>query len=305
MDTSIAYIKRQELEDAKWNSCITAAGNGLIYAYTFYLDTMSKHWDALVLGDYEAVMPLTWNEKWGIKYLYQPFFAASLGVFGNSISAELVKRFLQTIPDKFRYWDIYLNRTNAFPLKEYYLYQRRNYVLDLSGTYDQIFNGYVKSHQRNVKRAIQLGNVVETNIDVREVIELAKHQSKNFSPIRDSDYANFLRLYTLLSDQGQAITYGVFDTQKNIVASSVFFFSHGRAYYILVGNHPDGRTSGASHLLIDSFIKEHAAKNLLLDFEGSDIRNLAWFYGGFGAKEEIYAGLKYNRLPALLKLFKQ
>ena len=48
--------------------------NGLIYAYSFYLDTMAKHWDAFILNDYEAVMPLTWNKKYGITYYYtSPF----------------------------------------------------------------------------------------------------------------------------------------------------------------------------------------------------------------------------------------
>ncbi len=57
--------------------------------------------------------------------------------------------------------------------------------------------------------------------------------------------------------------------------------------------------------MIDHFIKEHAGENLILDFEGSDIKNLAWFYSSFGATEEKYAGIKMNRLPYPFKLFKQ
>jgi hypothetical protein len=72
-----------------------------------------------------------------------------------------------------------------------------------------------------------------------------------------------------------------------------------------VGNHPNGKTIGASHALIDAFIKDHAGQNLLLDFEGSDIRNLAFFYSSFGAGEEKYTGIKMNRLPRLLQLFKK
>ena len=89
------------------------------------------------------------------------------------------------------------------------------------------------------------------------------------------------------------------------MSSCGWFFSHGRAYYILVGNHPDGRTSGASHLMIDHFIKEHAGKQLLLDFEGSSIKSLAWFYRSFGASEEKYPGIKLNKLPSIVKLFKK
>ena len=61
----IKYLQYKEIDKAKWDVCITNAPNGLIYGYSFYLDCMARRWDALVLGDYEAVMPLTWNKKYG------------------------------------------------------------------------------------------------------------------------------------------------------------------------------------------------------------------------------------------------
>ena len=114
---NIKYVTYQYIDKKKWDACITAAGNGLVYAQSVYLDAMAEHWDALVMDEYEAVMPLTWNKKYGIAYLYQPFFTACLGVFGNNISAEVVNNFLQQIPAKFRYWDIYLNQGNFFSLQ--------------------------------------------------------------------------------------------------------------------------------------------------------------------------------------------
>jgi len=57
--------------------------------------------------------------------------------------------------------------------------------------------------------------------------------------------------------------------------------------------------------LIDAFIKDNADKPLILDFEGSDIRNLAFFYSGFGAKDEQYPFLKINKLPFYLKWLKK
>ncbi len=41
-------------------------------------------WDALVLDDYQAVMPLTWRSKFGIRYLYQPAFTQQTGIFSAS-----------------------------------------------------------------------------------------------------------------------------------------------------------------------------------------------------------------------------
>src|SRR5687767_14846783 len=60
---NLQYLHRKQIDTRKWDQCITNAANGLIYARSFYLDTMASNWDALVLGDYEAVMPLTWRKK--------------------------------------------------------------------------------------------------------------------------------------------------------------------------------------------------------------------------------------------------
>ena len=302
---AIRYITYQQIDKIKWDACIHNASNGLIYAYSFYLDTIAKHWDAIVLNDYEAVMPLTWNKKYGIAYLYQPFFTASLGVFGNMFNAALVNDFLKTIPAKFMYWDIYLNAANSFPLNDFVLYERVNYVLPLNNLYENLFANFRDNTKRNIKKAAQLNCVVKKDILIDDVIALAKNQSKNFSPVTTGDFNNIKNIYQQLQQQKKVITYGSFLPNGELVASGAFFFSHGRAYYILVGNHPNGKTIGASHSLINAFIKDYAGQNILLDFEGSDIRNLAFFYSSFGAAEEKYVGLKYNGLPKLVKYFKK
>ena len=302
---NISYLPQANIDKSKWDRCIDTAENGLIYGYSFYLDALSENWDALIVNDYETVMPLTWKKKYTIYYLYQPFFTASLGIFGNDITAEIVKSFLENIPAKFKYWDFYLNRNNWFSIPGFPMYERSNYILPLSENYEILRSKYATSHIRNIKRSIQYGNVVKKNIPVRDVIQLSKEQSKNFSTIEERNYSDFTNLFEFLKEKNQASTYGVYSPQNKLVASCVYFFSHNRAYYILVGNHPDGKTSGASHLMIDAFIREHAGENLVLDFEGSNIPSLAFFYKSFGSLLEKYPGIKMNRLFVIAKLFKQ
>src|SRR5277367_495617 len=56
----IKYLVRSEIDTEKWDRCILNASNGLIYARSFYLDSMAENWSALVEGDFQNVMPLTW-----------------------------------------------------------------------------------------------------------------------------------------------------------------------------------------------------------------------------------------------------
>lgn len=307
----IRYLKYEQINKTKWDACIGKADNGLIYAYSFYLDAMAKHWDALVLSavsgedDYEAVMPLTWNKKYRIHYLYQPPFTACLGVFGRSLTAETVNAFLQAIPATFKYWDIYFNPGNLFRLHDFSLYQRMNYVLHLGKPYDELYNTYRDNIKRNIKKSEQYGLTIHTDIPVAAVIKLAKEQAGTFGAAADDDFVRFEKLFHLLYKKEQATTYAVYSKEKELMASAVFFFSHNRAYYIMVGNHPNGKTLGASHALINAFIKDHAGENIVLDFEGSDIPSLAFFYSSFGAVEEKYSAVKLNRLPAMVKWLKK
>lgn len=303
--TNIQYLTHLQIDKQKWDACIEQAANGLIYGYSFYLDKMAKHWDALVLNDYEAVMPLTWNKKFGIYYLYQPFLTAQSGVFGNNINAEMINSFLRSIPSKFKYWDFCLNHSNVFPLKEFELYQRSNYILSLNKPYTELYTHYRENIQRNIKKAEQSGCTVRKDFDVEKVIELALLQMQSQGNESANNVDRFRKLYRDLHTKQMAVTYGIVSATNELLASSVFFFSHNRAYYILVGNHPDGKNIGASHALIDAFIKDHAGKKMVLDFEGSDILSLAHFYSGFGAVNEVYAGIKVNRLPFYLRWMKR
>lgn len=301
----IIYLPHSKIDKIKWDRCIENSANGSIYGWSFYLDAMSENWDGLIINDYQMVMPLTWKKKYTIYYLYQPFFTASLGIFGNNISAITVETFLKKIPEKFRYWDFYLNHDNLFSLADFPMYERSNYVLPLNENYEILMSRYATSHVRNIKRARKSGNVVKKDIAIKDVIMLAKEQAKKFSSVQEDNFLDLANLYEYLKKRNLATTYGVYSSQNQLVSSCSYFFSHTRAYYILVGNHPNGKTSGASHLLIDHFIKEHAGENMTLDFEGSNIESLAFFYKSFGAQLEKYPGIKLNKLPAIAKLFRQ
>ncbi|MEO7393463.1 MAG: GNAT family N-acetyltransferase [Chitinophagaceae bacterium] len=302
---NIQYLPQSKIDKTKWDICIANADNGLVYAYSFYLDHMSKHWDALVLNDYEIIMPLTWNKKFGFHYLYQPFLTAQSGIFGKKITGEIVDNFIQAIPNSFRLIEISLNSGNIFSMPAGFSIQRSNYVLDLKKPYEELYKNYRENIQRNIKKAFQSGCTIQKDFDVEKVIILAEQQMKGYNKESRENVDRFRKLYQYLNERQMATTYGVYSIQQELLASCVFFFSHNRAYYILVGNNPDGKMIGASHALIDSFIKENAGKNMMLDFEGSDIPGLAFFYGSFGAAHEIYPALKINRLPFYLKWMKK
>ena len=299
----IRYIKRQDLDVLKWDACIDNATNGLIYAYSFYLDAMCDNWDALVMGDYEAVMPLPWRKKWGIKYVYQPFLVAQLGLFGTTLTKEKLDAFIHAVPMKFRYIDYMLNHKNVFMKNMPDIYTRKNFVIDLDKTYDNLYKNFRQNIKRNIKKSVLNDCQIIKDFNIEPTIKLVKQQG--VIKATEKDFNRFGNLFKYLESSKKAINYTVITASGEVLSSAAFLFSHDRAYYILAGNHPNSKTVGASHALINAFIKDHSDQKLKLDFEGSSISSLAFYYNSFGATEEDYAALKINRLPLLLRWLKK
>lgn len=301
----IKYLSRAELDTVKWNQCIEQSGNGLIYAKSEYLDAMARHWDALVLGNYEAVMPLTWNKKWGLDYLYQPPFTAMLGIFGNVIDASTTEKFITSIPEKFRLIEIELNPGNLITASTTGINNRINYTLNLAADYNTLRQNFRDNVKRNCKKALELGCTYQTGIPLDAILQLAEQQLIARKEADPEGLDRFRKLCTQMNSRNACTLAGVYSSKGELLASAVFFEDARRNTYILAGNHPDSKTFGASHLLIDRFIESHAGTNRLLDFEGSDHRNLAFFYSSFGATAETYPSLRINRLPWWVKWLKK
>jgi hypothetical protein len=300
----IQYLPQEKIDKKKWDCCIDNASNSLIYAASFYLDTMAKQWDALVLNDYETVMPLPCRKKWGIDYLFQPFLTPVLGVFGKNLSEKLVDDFLEAIPSRFKLRDISLNHFNSVSLKFQHRISRTNYVLALAGhSYDRLASSYSESIFRNIAKAQKTGCLLKTNIPVAEIIDVCKREWPKFTNPEKNSFENLLNNFPAFAPF--ACTYGVYHPGGKLLASCVFLTYNKRAYYWLVGNDPEAKDTGASPMLIDHFIQDHAGKDLILDFEGSDKESVAEFYRRFGAKPEPYTTIYNNRLPFPVSLLKK
>jgi hypothetical protein len=300
----IAYLEREAIDTAKWDECIESADNGRIYAYSFYLDVMAVHWGALVAGNYEMVMPLPWKKKWGFRYIYTPRFTSPLGIFGTGDTRSRYTDFLQAIPAAFSLWDIDAvdvpDRLPAFVQQTL----RTDHMLDLSRDYESACTNYRSSYRSLIHKEKSQGQYSTDQVPIEHALHLAA-AAKHTVEVREDDYTRFRKLYGILSGKQMASCMGVFTSGGVMQASAVFFQSHNRIYYMLAANTPAGRKSGASHQLLDAVIAKYSGKPLLLDFEGSDIPGVAFFFEGFGAYPVKYSFIHYNRLPWWCKWMKK
>ena len=110
------YLSHHQINQLLWDECIDNAQNSMPYAYSWYLNTVAPDaWNALVLGDYLAVMPLPTRTKWSIvPYIYQPYWLQQLGIFSTfALSDNLINNFLKKIPVEFKYYVQPATKTHA------------------------------------------------------------------------------------------------------------------------------------------------------------------------------------------------
>ncbi len=295
----IKYISHKDIERNKWDACIDEAFNGMVYARSWWLDLLAPGWDGLVDNDYESVLPLVNGRKWGIHYLYQPFFTQQLGVFSKKVlSEQLVNEFIKAIPGKFRFAEINLNTFNKYTGTEADISMWLTHELDLIKPYESIAKGYASNLKRNLKKADSNKLTLVKNSKPEEIIRIFReNRGREITHLKEEHYAMLTRLIYAAIYKGLASTYGVFSPMNELCAGAIFMRSKKKAIFLFSGLSGMGKDLQAMPWLIDQFIQEHSQKHLTLDFEGSNDPNLARFYKGFGAKEITYPHLRINRLP--------
>ncbi|UMB55262.1 hypothetical protein MKD41_07255 [Lutibacter sp. A64] len=287
----IRYLKNNELNLSKYNTCIKASVNSRIYAFSWYLDCVADNWDALVLNDYEAVMPLPWRQKYFIKYIYPPAWTQQLGVFSpNPISEKLVLDFIKAIPKKFKKITIQFNSENKFQHKN--VTERINYVLPLNKPYEDIYKGFNSNRKRDLKRVFKENYNINFNIAPKEFLDFYLSVSHNYK-INKTQIETLKRL---LNSKNKIIhLVGVY--VKNILEGSILFLIDKNRITNLVPITSDlGKEKRLTTLILNEIIYKYENTDRVLDFEGSMVKGVASFYKSFGAEKESYTAFFYKNV---------
>ena len=295
----IRFIDRKEIDAGKWDKLIAQSPAETIYPYTWYLDQVADNWSALVLDDYLFVMPVAWKKKVGMKYIYQPFYTQQLGVFGrDEPDPDLLRKMLKMLYRKFRFAGLNLNTLNLVgEEKPFEVVDKSNYVLPLDREYNHLFASFKTNTKRNLKKSIDLSDLVDKGISVEELVGLKR---RNDVIKRSEEGYQWLEgLLETIVKRGDGKIYAT-RTEGRLTAAAFFASSKTRAIYLLSASSSEGKERRAMFRIVDTFIRDHASSGMILDFEGSNIPSVARFFIGFGARAEIYQGVSFNRLPVML-----
>jgi hypothetical protein len=123
----IKKILYKNIDFQKYNDRVKSAEQSLFFGTKEYLDTLIPHqWEILVLGDYQAVMPIPLVYKFGFKIVIMPMQTQQLGVFSEHDNADTNQLFVDYLEKNYWVYQYSFNAKNKF-LKTYTI--KDNFVL--------------------------------------------------------------------------------------------------------------------------------------------------------------------------------
>lgn len=300
----IRYVHRKDIDTTRWDDVISNSPAETIYPYSWYLDVAAPNWSALIMNDYQFIMPLIWKKKFGIRYVFHPNFVQQLGVFSKEfVDPVILKMFLRQVYPRFRFGNLRFNSKNLVGEEHHFeVKDLVNYELLLKDDYNVLYTNYSTYHRTNINRAQENSLEFREDIPLKELLALKK---ENEIEHHSESYYNWMyNLYNTMIQRQAGRAFGV-NLDGKLVAAAFFGYSKKRIIYLQSISSKAGRDARGMFLILDNIIKMNSGSDLIFDFEGSIIRSIAKFFHGFGSQPLVYQGISFQRFPSGLRKLKR
>jgi hypothetical protein len=300
----IEYLKNHEIDREQWDNCIKASKRTKPYAWSWYLDIISPGWEALVDDDYDSVFPLPSLKKFGISYVATPIFLQHLGAISpDKNESNAIYEFIDYMPECYKLIDLCVEQKliyDGFKCEE-----KTNYQLDLSDTYNILWNNFTSHCKRNIESSARKKPEIVSDITPDELIDLFRMnrgaEIKGLQPLNYKRLKNLMD-FCLRNKKGSIV--GVRAAGRKLIYGMFIVEIHGSKTMLFIVNSDESRSKRTGYFVINDLILKNSSTKTVLDFAGSSIPSVASFMESFGSKRQSFYRIYSNRLPWPLRLFK-
>jgi len=294
----VRFIRHKDIEKQKWDRLVHEFGDSKLYILSWYLDAACPSWDAIVWGDYEAIIPLPTKKWWILKKVYQPFFVQQTGIIHQpylQINVLLNNLLTSGFLKSYFSFRVQLNillptNFNSSNQKKWQVEKKKNFVLTLDRDYVTLRSNYNENRKRNIKKAISESWSVNTSLEIDSAIEMyKKNQAPKQKQLGLDVYKVLKRIFNAVNQNGSRELLICKDEKGMILSYAFFVNTPNRIYYLFGTMSVEGRKHSAISLLFDDIIKRNSNSNKKLDFEGGNLESIGRFFASFGAMEEEYS----------------
>ncbi|MET3535147.1 hypothetical protein [Chryseobacterium limigenitum] len=294
----IRRLKYNEIDFKKYTECLENSEQQKYSATKDFLDIVSgENWEILVYNDYEAVMPIPYMTKFGIKIIINPKLCQQLGIFSKVDQIDINDKFLDFFEKKYNIWYYAFNDTNQFTKK---LKERKNFLI-----YPADYNEVRQKYSPKRKRKLRLDEEVLQNSEVRQVMmnEAIDFISQNTIGAKDEqDKQAFLQTFSAFERAGH-LKLTAFFYHKTIINVIAVYSDEKTLALLGTFNAKEYVKLSGSSVIIDHTIAENI-KHKIFDFEGSEVPAIEEFFRGFRPELKMYNVISNSKKDIIEKAIK-
>ncbi|MEZ4983774.1 MAG: hypothetical protein R2795_01845 [Saprospiraceae bacterium] len=296
----IRLLRREEIDKTKWNSCIHYAFNGNIFGYMWYLDAMARDWDALVMDDYAAVLPLPRVAgRWGRTRIQQPPLTRELAIYAiDPPSDKRINSFWEALATHYPEVELTVDSFGQVRKAGWHNTTATNYFLPLADRYENLRERYSPTLLEQLSAAATQSWMSVSNLKPEVVAEKYRQAHPHIS---EAVFHGLQRIMYNVLHRGWGFVSGITDGQSEILAADFFIFSHGRMMSLAPFASERGKEIHAQAFLYDLIIRQQAGKPQSLDFNAHE--DFAAFAEQFGAIDYPYYHVASPKRVGLAKFF--
>lgn len=294
----IRRLKYHEIDFKKYKNCLEKSEQRKYSASKTFLDiTSGKNWEILIFNDYEAVMPIPFVRKFGLKLVINPRLCQQLGIFSEKDNVTVNDSFLHFFEKKYNIWYYAFNDKNTFSKN---LKERKNFLIE-----PQDYESVRQKYSPKRKRKLRLDEDVLNESEIKEVTMteaysfIAEH---TVGAQNDADKQKFLKTFRDFEASGMLKITAFF--YKNKIINAIAVYNDEKALALL-GTFNDKefvKLSGSS-VIIDQVIKENI-KDKIFDFEGSEVPAIEEFFRGFRPEMKPYRIIQHSKKAIVKQLLR-
>jgi hypothetical protein len=261
METKI--IPAEEIDKVKWNSAVHYAENGRIYGYQWYLYNILREWEAVVVGDYETILPLSKGQTNGRTEASIPFLPMQVySIYRlNERRVNQCLEIWQKEKNKHDKLRIPANLQGAIHSIADQWEESVTYKLNLLPDYLELEKSFHPEFVSYLEDTHDQMGLFKSGIKPEVYIDFCEKNER-----KDYDPHGLQRILYNGMHRGIVQITAMYDKQNKPMAMGCFLYSHHRLEWLDVYTQKDQDGQQMTIRLIDTILKTHSGNNMLMEF---------------------------------------
>lgn len=287
------WKNKTEIDRQKWDKLVDSTPNVSIYVRSFYLDAAAIDWEVYIAEDYSFAIPIGVVKKGGITRVYPPLFQGYTEPIGNISKIDWTS-FEEELTNRYSKGDINF-KSNLLPHLE-----NEKYI------YQSVSQDEFKLKSQAIRK-IKLFNKSDyeiriNNIDTDELYRLIVQELSKKIPLFATKNVHHLhKVIKEAEKNGFLYKVGVF-SGATLKGGLIGLHYKNELIYLKGAALQEVQQEGAMYALMDRFVQYGFSKNCTINFGGSRVEGIRFFYQRFNGKDIDYTHYYWDHSPFWFKI---